>query len=92
LLTIKNGVVFTASSGKQVASWYRKKQHGIFTYYFLKGLRGGADADGNGQITVGELKDYLMKNVPEQARILYNDREQTPEIVGDTDAVMVKLR
>jgi len=92
LLTIKNGVVFTASSGKQVASWYRKKQHGIFTYYFLQGLGGRADADGNGQITVGELKDYLMKNVPEQARMLYNDREQTPEIVGDKDAVMVKLR
>ncbi|MDI6744904.1 MAG: caspase family protein [Thermodesulfovibrionales bacterium] len=92
LLTIKNGVVFTASSGKQVASWYRKKQHGIFTYYFLQGLGGRADADGNGQITVGELKDYLMKNVPEQARILYNDREQMPEIVGDKDAVMVKLK
>ena len=92
LLTIKNGVVFTASSGKQVASWYRKKQHGIFTYYFLQGLGGRADADGNGQITVGELRDYLMKNVPEQARILYNDREQMPEIVGDRDAVMVKLK
>ena len=92
LLTIKNGVVFTASSGKQVASWYRKKQHGIFTYYFLQGLGGRADADGNGQITVGELKDYLMKNVPEQARILYNDREQMPEIVGDKDAVLVRLK
>lgn len=38
-----------------------------------------------------ELKKYLIKNVPEQARILYN-REQTPEVLGNKDAVMVKLR
>jgi len=91
LLNVKNGVVFTSSTGKQVSSWYHKKQHGLFTYYFLQGLRGRADTNNDGQITVKELEKHISKNVPEQARILYN-REQTPEVMGDKEAVLVKYK
>ncbi len=82
---------FTSSTGKQISSWYHKKQHGLFTYYFLQGLKGKADADNDGKITALELEKHLNKNVSEQARILYN-REQTPEVIGDKDAVLVKYR
>jgi len=91
LLRVKNSVVFTSSTGKQIASWYDKKQHGIFTYYFLQGLRGKADMDHDGKITVKELEKYLIKKVPEQARLLYN-REQTPEVMGNKDAVLVRYK
>jgi len=46
---------------------------------------------GSGLITVKKLENYLMKNVPEQARILYN-RDQTPEVAGDKDKVLVRLK
>lgn len=91
ILRAKNGVVFTSSTGKQISSWYPKKRHGLFTYYFLSGLRGGADLDNDGQITVNELERYIGRNVPEQARILHN-REQTPEVVGNKDAVLVRFK
>ncbi|MBI4691495.1 MAG: hypothetical protein HY754_14690, partial [Nitrospirae bacterium] len=91
LLTIKNGTVITSSSGKQISSWYHNKQHGLFTYYFLQGLKGKADADNDGTITVGELEKHLTKNVSEQAKVLYN-REQTPEVAGNKDMVVVKYK
>ena len=91
LLTVRNSVVFTSSTGKQISNWYDKKQHGLFTYYFLQGLRGKADTNNDGKITAEELEKHLIKHVPEQARILYN-REQMPEVVGNKDAVLVKLR
>jgi hypothetical protein len=42
----------------------------------MKGMRGDADANGDNQITVGELGDYIKENVSEMAGML--DREQTP--------------
>ncbi|MBI3755376.1 MAG: hypothetical protein HY265_04345 [Deltaproteobacteria bacterium] len=83
--------VFTSSAGKQISSWYREKQHGLFTYYFLQGIRGKADANNDGKVTVKEMDAYLGKNVSEQARVLHN-REQTPEVAGDKDAVVARYK
>lgn len=79
---LADGVVLTASSGSQIASWYPEKKHGLFTYFYLKGLQGAADADGNRNITVQEMNQYLTDTtdgVPYWARRLYN-REQVPSI------------
>ena len=38
--------------------------HGAFSYYMLKGLEGGADADGNKTVTASELIDYVNDEVP----------------------------
>lgn len=90
MLKVKNGVIFTASSSKQVSSWYHKKQHGLFTYYYLQGLRGKADTDNDGKVTVNELGEYVKRNVSEQARFL--NREQTPDVIGDKDTVVVRYK
>jgi len=90
MLGINNGVAFSSSSGRQLSSWYRKKQHGIFTYYFLLGLRGKADFDADGSITAREMEDYLTKNVPEKAMSLYS-REQRPEVTGAKDKILRRL-
>lgn len=42
--------------------------HGVFTYYLLKGLRGGADANGDGFITMAEAYDYLYDKVRSETR------------------------
>ena len=56
-LFLRAGVsLLTASSGSQVASWYREKGHGLFTYYFLLGLRGEADRNKDKRITFKELQ------------------------------------
>jgi uncharacterized caspase-like protein len=67
-------VAISASKGSQSALPYQKKQHGLFTYYFLKKLQ-----QTRGEISYGEMFDYLDKKVSiESLRI--NSKEQDPEI------------
>ena len=75
-----NMVVFTASSGNEISSGYSEKNHGIFTYYLLKGLNGNADGNNDRKITVNEMSSYLSEKVPQQARKM--GREQNPQLLG----------
>ncbi len=85
----ENSVILTSSTGDQVSSWYRDKKHSLFTYYFLKAIKGEADQNRDKQITVKEIKEYINENVPYMARRLHN-REQTPQIIGNENKVIVK--
>ena len=73
--------IFSSSKGTEISSWYTDKKHGLFTYFFLNGLQGEADADGNKTITAEELEEYLEENVPALATRLYN-RAQNPVFSG----------
>ncbi len=88
IVAVQNGVVFSSSSENQLSNWYPEKKHGLFTYFFLKGLQGAADVNKDGQVTAEELENYLKENVPEKAR--EQNREQTPQMVGDKDYIVVK--
>jgi hypothetical protein len=94
LITKDNTTLFLSSSGMELSYWYPEKKHSLFTYYFLKGLRGEADADNNRTITTGELYEYLCdqsEGVPYRARSL-NDAEQTPQLIGvNRDRVLVEF-
>ena len=77
----ENKIWFASSSGEQASTWYEKKQHGTFTYYFLKGIQSkAADENKDGKVTYKELQDYLSHpdNVSHTARTLLNI-EQTPQ-------------
>ncbi len=54
--------------------------HGLFTYYLLRGLRGEADADRNGEVTIGEVAAYVNRKVPAAARSTFK-QEQQPQIL-----------
>lgn len=91
IMAIENGLLFASSTGQQLSNWYPEKKHGLFTYYFLKALQGDADINKDKQLTVEEIEQYLLNNVPEQARYL-NNREQTPQVVGkDKQKILVKF-
>jgi uncharacterized caspase-like protein len=79
----------TAASGREVANWLDSEQHGLFTYYFLKGLEGSAD-NGDNLLTWGELKNYVERNVQRAAAA--QDRDQTPVFVGDESRVLAEWR
>ncbi|MCX6841637.1 MAG: caspase family protein [candidate division WOR-3 bacterium] len=83
--------VFAAATGSQLASWYPEKGHSLFTYWFLMGLKGDADTDHDGSITLGEMKAYLSENVTYTARRLYG-RDQTPEVRGRMDAEILRTK
>jgi uncharacterized caspase-like protein len=91
ICSARDSVVFSSSASRQISNWYPEKKHGLFTYYFLCGLQGKADANGDGQVTVQEMEEYLSRNVPQQARALYN-RDQTPTVEGNKNKVVVLLK
>jgi hypothetical protein len=40
--------------------------HGVFTWFLLQGLQGGADANHDRQVSVGELFDFVHRHVVEE--------------------------
>lgn len=91
---VKNGVMLSSSAGTQVSSWYVEKNHGMFTYFFLKAIQdGNADYDGDGVLRASEIYQYVADKsdgVPYYAR-LYRNVEQTPTIQGDQkDLILVQ--
>jgi hypothetical protein len=72
-------VVFTAAQGDETAYPYKSKQHGMFTYYLLKKLQ-----ETKGEATLGELADYIIKEVKRQS-FDENNRKQTPVVKPSSD-------
>ena len=60
----KGRIILTASGANEVSTEDDKLQHGIFTYYLLKGLKGPADADSDGLVSVDEAYRYVTNHVP----------------------------
>jgi hypothetical protein len=60
----KGRVILTASDANEVSAEKDELKHGVFTYYLLEGLRGKADLDGDGAITIDELYRYVFMKVP----------------------------
>jgi len=58
--------------------------HGVFTYYLLEGLRGKADLDGDGIITVDEAYNYVSKKVPE-----VTSQNQNPVKKGEVEGQLI---
>jgi len=79
-------VVLAASSGAQVSSTYKQEGHGLLTYFFLKGLQGEADQNLDSRIELRELYEYLKPQVERVARRDFHN-EQTPQLLGSTDAL-----
>ena len=91
LLPPEKSVIFTATNERQVANGYSDKQHSLFTYFFLKALRGEADASGDNQLTVSEIVAYIDQHVPRMSRRIHgSSREQTPQVVGNKKLVIVQ--
>ena len=62
----KGGVALLTSAEANEVSFEDTKWgggHGVFTHYLLEGMRGAADRDGNGIVTIGELFEYVRDNV-----------------------------
>ena len=80
-----NAVYMTSCESDQISSWYDDNHHGLFTYFFLKGLRGDAHKSKDAILTYKELYEYVSDNsegVPYWARYLHQGRKQNPTIQG----------
>lgn len=79
--------VISASQHDQISSSSPDLQHGIFSYYLMRGMEGDADANKDGKITLGEMQVYLSENVARQAAMM--SRKQEPQLIGDANRVLV---
>jgi hypothetical protein len=85
-----NFTIFTASQLDQISSGLKEANHGIFSYYLMKGLEGKADRNKDKQITNGEMLAYMDQNVSQKASEL--GRQQNPSLAGDHDQVLISYR
>jgi hypothetical protein len=79
--------VISASSPDQISSSSPELQHGIFSFYLMKGMEGDADINKDGKITAGEMQQYVSDKVQRQAMSM--NRKQEPQLIGDANRVLV---
>jgi uncharacterized caspase-like protein len=80
----KGRIILTASGANEVSCENDTLKHGIFTYFLLEGLRGKADADQDGVVTVDEAYAYVSKHVPQAT-----GQEQHPVKKGTVEGRLI---
>ena len=80
----KGRVILTASDANEVSLEKEELKHGVFTYYLLEGLRGKADLNGDGVITMDEVYHYVSEKVPRAT-----GQDQHPVRKGETTGQIV---
>jgi uncharacterized caspase-like protein len=60
--------IIASSRPSEVALGVGELGHGLFTHYLLEGLKGAADRDGNGTVTLQALYEYVERAVTAKAR------------------------
>lgn len=74
-------VTITASEANELSREGKEwDDHGVFTYYLLKGLKGDADSDNNGIVTISEAFNYVNNKVRRST-----NSQQHPNIQGKFD-------
>lgn len=61
-------LLLAASEGGEPALEKAELRHGVFSYCLLEALYGKADTNGDGWVSVGELKTYLDTHVPDRTK------------------------
>lgn len=87
-------MLMVGNSTLQEAQAYQPGQHGLFTYFLLKGLRGAADLDKNGSVLTGELCAYVKKHVTSIGRSTLGDTQQPlcfPDAAGASPLRQLRL-
>ncbi len=87
-------IVLTSSEGTQLSTWYNAKQHGLFTYFFLKAIheREKADTNQDKQLTYKEIFDYINSEVPYAARRLHGVDQHPSLQGGNKDGILISFQ
>jgi hypothetical protein len=60
--------------------------HGVFTYYLVQGLKGAADLNRDGIVSLQELYEYVEREVTQRARAVGGN--QHPVMKGELEGVL----
>jgi uncharacterized caspase-like protein len=88
----KGRAIITASRPSEVSIELPELGHGIFTYYLVEGLKGAADLNKDGIITVQEIYEYVEQKVSAKSRSVGGN--QHPVMKGEMEGALplVKVR
>ena len=91
LARAKGRAILAASQPTEVALETAELGHGLFSFYLGQGLKGPADINKDGVITLQELYDYVQQQVTTKAQLLGG--KQHPVLKGELDPTspLVKL-
>lgn len=80
----KGRIILSASGANEVSAENDELKHGVFTYHLIEGLKGKADYDRDGVITVDEVYRYVSEQVP-----LSTGQEQHPVRKGTVEGRLI---
>jgi uncharacterized caspase-like protein len=86
----KGRAIITASRPSEVSIELPELGHGIFTYYLVQGLKGAADLNKDGIITVQELYEYVEQQVSVKSRSVGGN--QHPVMKGEMEGALPLVR
>jgi len=87
---ISNFAFLAAAKGNETArDFYSNFGHSLYTYFFLKGLDGAADANGDGHIGTMEIHNYVFREIGVVSQSA-NQYFQTPILDPSVDFVIWK--
>ena len=85
---LKNNLtIFNSSDISEFSTDYDRANHGLFSYFLMKGMEGEADTNNDKSITTNELFSYVKSNVSQSA--LEIGINQNPSLVSMEDKVLV---
>jgi hypothetical protein len=79
--------IMTSCQMNELSYDWAEKSHGVFSYYLLEGLRGAADSNKDGRITVPEINSYVYQKSREWA--LRNNVQQSPTVLYEVSGEFV---
>jgi len=79
-------VIVTASATNEVSLELPELGHGLFTYYLTEGLKGAADLNRDGIVSLQELYEYVEQQVSRKARLVGG--KQHPVMKGEQEGVL----
>jgi uncharacterized caspase-like protein len=88
----KGRAIITASRSAEVSIELTELGHGIFTYYLVQGLKGAADMNRDGIVSLQELYEYVERQVSQKSRAVGGN--QHPVMKGELEGALplVKVR
>ncbi len=86
----KGRAIITASRPSEVSIELPELGHGIFTYYLVLGLKGAADLNKDGIVTVQELYEYVEQQVSAKSRSVGGN--QHPVMKGEMEGALPLVR
>jgi len=89
---VPEGFAIISACGLNQRSFENEKlKHGVFTFHLLEGVKGKADANGDGEVSVNELYDYVTPRVKDWVFREHN-ASQIPHIRSNFGGVYVVNR